>query len=303
MTRFLIGFLLLSAIGVLVWQFVHRTSLLVRQWHPSSFKRRALGPLSVLDGGPPAVISGSTVILLHGLGVTSDYFGGAYDGLARRHRVLIPDLLGFGGSLDEARTDFGLEAHCRALGQALDAADVSESRIVVVAHSMSASLALEFARVHGDHVVRVILLAPPVYRTEYAARSAAEHFRGFGRLLLLDQKWSRRLCRWNCAHRRLSGLLTAALAPRWPTAVSTNGFHHAWDAYHGSVNALALSVDWPSLFAVNSDVTVVRGAFDDFGDVVYVSELVPSNSRVMIPGADHHVPLSHPEALYELLGN
>lgn len=304
MIRFLIIVVFsLGAVGLLAWQIAHRTSPLVRRWTRTSFKRRAVGPLSVLDGGPPAIDSGSTVILLHGLGATSDYFGGAYDGLARRHRVLIPDLLGFGGSLDESRTDFGLEAHCRALTATFDAAGVSESRIILVSHSMSASLALEFARVHADRVVRVILLAPPVYRSEQSARAAAEHFRGFSRLFLLDEKWSRRLCRWNCEHRRLSGLLMAALAPRWPTAISTNGSQHSWDAYSGSLTALVLQADWSALFAGAANATVVRGALDDVGDVSYLSELVPSEFHIMVPGAAHHLPLSHPELLYGLLEN
>ena len=47
--------------------------------------------------------------------VVGDIFGAGFDRLAERHRVVVPDLLGFGRSLDEARTAFSVEAHLDAL--------------------------------------------------------------------------------------------------------------------------------------------------------------------------------------------
>lgn len=300
MTRLLILFLVLAS-AFLSWQIVHRSSPFVRAWRPSTFKRRALGPLSVLDSGPPAIDSGSTVVLLHGLGATVEYFGDAYDGLARRHRVLIPDLLGFGGSLDEVRSDFGLEAHDEALKQALDVAHLSDSRMTIVAHSMGAAIALNFARVHVARVKRVVLVAPPIYRSAEDVRDAAKSFDRFSRLFLRNYDWARRLCRWNCEHRLLSGQVMAALAPRWPRAISTGASRQTWAAYRESFSALVLDMDWRTLISTEIDLTVVRGGLDDIGDDSYVSELFPTRARLMIPGGGHHIPISHPEVLYGLL--
>ena len=43
------------------------------------------------DTGPP-------IVLLHGLVASGVFWGGAYDRLADHHRLVVPDLLGFGRS-------------------------------------------------------------------------------------------------------------------------------------------------------------------------------------------------------------
>ena len=133
-------FLMTTAMVVVLvaaWQIAHRTSPLVRRWAPSSFPRRAAGPLSVLDSGSITRRGDEeVVVLLHGLGATGTYFGAFYDGLSRDRRVVIVDLLGFGYSLDEKRRDFGVDAHVGALDDALAALGLGEARVVLAAHSM-----------------------------------------------------------------------------------------------------------------------------------------------------------------------
>lgn len=291
----------LPVVAIAAWQVIHRRSPYVRRWRRSSFKRHTAGPLSVLDGGVPAIDSGDTVVVLHGLGATGDYFGDLYDGLSGRRRVLIPDLLGFGASLDESREHFGLDAHLRALESSLESCDIDDSRLTLVAHSMGDAVALSFAQAHPARVDRVVLWGPPVHRSESEARDAAGSFGALSRLFLLDNDLARRLCRWNCAHRSLSGRLMAIAAPRWPTEVSTKASQHTWSAYSESLVALALDVDWPVLLADRPRVTVLRGDQDPTGDADYLRELLPASQLIVVPGGGHHLPLTHPELLYDLL--
>lgn len=140
---------------VVCWQVIHRASLLVHRWAPSSFQRHGAGPLSVLDSGPTGRDDERIVVLLHGLGATGDYFGAFYDGLSRRNRVVIVDLVGFGHSLDETRSEFGVNDHVAAIDAALDSLAVTNQRIVLAAHSMSAAIALTFADRHRECVEHV----------------------------------------------------------------------------------------------------------------------------------------------------
>ena len=152
-----------AAMVALAWQVVYRTSPLVRRWNPSSFPRRAAGPLSVLESGATGRPNEEVLILLHGLGATGDYFGAFYDGLSRQRRVVIIDLLGFGHSLDEARTNFTADAHVGAIDQTLDALGLTGSKVVIAAHSMSTAIALTWADRNRHRAQHVYLWGPPIY--------------------------------------------------------------------------------------------------------------------------------------------
>jgi hypothetical protein len=76
-----------AVVGIVVWLVAHRTSPLVRQWHRSSFPRRAAGPLSVVDSGPSRRPNEETIVLLHALGSSGDYFGASFDGLSNKRSM------------------------------------------------------------------------------------------------------------------------------------------------------------------------------------------------------------------------
>ncbi len=289
--------------AIIIWQFTHHSSPLVKGWRRSSFSRRSAGPLSVLDSGAPRYDTEEVVILLHGMGATGDYFGDTYDGLSRKRRVVIVDLLGFGESLDEKRTNFGVDAHTDALDQALDALGLREADVVLAAHSMSAAVALTWARRHPSRVRQVYLWGPPIYPDASAAEGVAAKYGLMGRLFVLDTKWARRMCRFNCAQRTLSGALMALVAPRWPTAVSSRASRHTWDAYEGSLRSLMLDFDWPSVLPAAVPLTIFRGENDPIGDPEYLSGLAVGSVVVNVPRADHHVALRHPELLFDSIDN
>ncbi|NNF65251.1 MAG: alpha/beta hydrolase [Acidimicrobiia bacterium] len=290
----------IAALGV-VWQVMHRTSPLVKRWNPSSFPRRTAGPLSLLDSGPTGRSREEVLLLLHGLGATGDYFGAFYDGLSRKRRVVIVDLLGFGHSLDEDRADFGIDAHVAALDDALGSLGLSEAQVVLAAHSMSASVALVWADRHRDRARHVYLWGPPIYPSGAAAKSIGKEYGVMGRLLALDTKWAERACRLNCKNRAVSGRIMALMAPRWPTHVSSRAARHTWDAYEGSLQALILDFKWNGVLPASVPVTVFCGADDPVGDRSHISKLVGKANVVDVAEADHHVALERPELLFDAL--
>jgi pimeloyl-ACP methyl ester carboxylesterase len=100
------------------------------------------GPLAVRTLGE----GDDAVVLLHGLTGSGDGFGGGFGVLASASQLVIPDLLGFGASMDVDRTDFSLEAHLSALDEMLAALDLDDAPLTVVGHSMGAVLALHWPR-------------------------------------------------------------------------------------------------------------------------------------------------------------
>ena len=293
--------LAIAVVAIAAWQAAHRSSPLVRRWHRSSFPRHTAGPLSVLDSGPTERPDEEAVVLLHGLGATGDYFGAFYDGLSRRRRVVIVDLLGFGHSLDEQRTEFGIDDHVEALDEALNALGLTRSRVTLAAHSMSSAIALVWADRNRDRTSHVYLWGPPIYAGEAAAQSVAGEYGFMGRLFVLDTKWAERACRINCWNRDLSGQMMALAAPRWPTEISSDASQHTWAAYHLSLRNLILDFNWTRVLPAGVPVTVFHGADDPIGDQTHMTKLIGKAKIVNVPGADHHVALQHPELLFDAL--
>lgn len=301
MTIMVLTMAALAVVAVGAWQIAHRTSPIVRRWNASSFPRHPAGSLSVRDSGPTGHPEEEVVLLLHGLGATGDYFGAFYDGLSRKRRVVIVDLLGFGHSLDEDRSDFSINAHVTAIDQALDALDLADSKVVLAAHSMSSAIALTWADRHRHRTVGVYLWGPPIYPNQTAARRVGNGYGPMGRLFVLDTKWAERACRLNCWNRDLSGRAMALMAPRWPTEVSRDAGRHTWEAYQGSLQSLILDFDWTTVLPASVPVTIFRGTDDPIGDREYIAELADGVTVVDVPGADHHLALHHLELIFDAL--
>lgn len=297
----LIVMVALVAAAIVCWQTVHRASSLVRRWAPSAFPRRGAGSLSLLDSGTTGRDDERIVVLLHGLGATGDYFGAFYDGLSRRNRVVIIDLLGFGHSLDENRNEFGLDDHVAALDAALAALGLGDRPVVLAAHSMSTAIALSWADRNAERAEHVFLWGPPIYPDQTAALSVAKHYGSMGRLFARDTKWAERACRLSCTNREASGRIMALVAPRWPTRVSSDASRHTWAAYHLSLRSLIFDFTWARVLPSSVPVTVFRGADDLIGDRSHMIKLIGKSNLVDVPGADHHVALEHPELLFDAL--
>lgn len=286
------------------WLWTHLRSPAVRAWHRPSLATGRSGALFTRSGGE----GHHGVLLLHGLIATGDVFAGSAELLTRQHRVAVPDLLGFGRSLDESTGDFGTEAHLEALEIVVD--DVLGDRpLLIGAHSMGSTLALRMADLMPDRVERVVCVGAPIWADPRAAVGAAGPM---ARALLLDKRLAARACRWNCRHRWAAGWLAAATAPRWPIPIARQASLHTWTAYLQTIEHQVFDVDWPELLGSVSDhgvrVTLAWGDDDTIGDPTYAQHLVDGLHAIgdtinvdLIPEADHTAPVARPRRLAALL--
>lgn len=286
-----------SALGAAGWAARHFSSLAVRTWEPPTLAGQRWGRLWARSGGDGA----TAVILLHGLVSTGDIFGAGFDRLAETHRVVVPDLLGFGRSLDETRTAFSTDDHLDALDQLAEATGaLSANRIVVGAHSMGSSLALQWASRHPDRVARVVCWGAPIYPSPTAARA---HISGstMARLFVLETDWAQRACALSCRHRLAAGLLTAATEPRLPVPIARAVPLHTWPAYRDAMRHLVINTDWAQLLTFldhnRTQLRLVWGDGDPVGDRNHAEHLVHTHPEVemtVVSGADHQLPTTNP---------
>ena len=103
----------------------------------------------MMGDGPP-------LLLLHGIGDSSEGWRPLMPSLAERFTVIAPDLLGHGAS-DKPRADYSVAAYANGMRDLLEVLDVD--RATVVGHSLGGGVAAQLAYQYPDRVERLVLVA------------------------------------------------------------------------------------------------------------------------------------------------
>lgn len=104
---------------------------------------------------------GTPVVFLHGFLASSAYWKKVTALIARNHRVIAIDLLGFGNSPKPRRSKYDYDAHIASIDQTLRSAGVT-GPFILVGHSMGALLSLRYANIHKTRVQKLVLTNMPI---------------------------------------------------------------------------------------------------------------------------------------------
>ncbi len=285
------------------WKVRHAASPAVRAWQPGAGNRRGAGPLSVrvLGEGP------SAVVLLHGLTGSGDGFGAGFDVLSDRGRLVVPDLLGFGRSMDLERSDFGLQAHLDALDAMVAELSVAGLPLTVAGHSMGAVLALHWAA-RRPETRRVVLFCAPLYEDTAEAKGRMRHMGLVERFFALESPLSAFACALMCRYRGIAQWLAVASSPQWPVHLARMGVLHSWSSYLGGMNGIVQGPGWreamAELNARRVPMVLAEGAHDRVpvpGCATALAERFECAAVLVHPTAGHDLPVSYPNWCAELI--
>jgi pimeloyl-ACP methyl ester carboxylesterase len=98
---------------------------------------------------------GPVLLLVHGLAGSSVTWRHVMPELAKRFRVLAPDLLGQGRS-DKPRGEYSLGAHANTLRDLLDA--LGHKRVTIIGQSLGGGVAMQFAYQFPERCERLVLV-------------------------------------------------------------------------------------------------------------------------------------------------
>lgn len=213
---------------------------------------------------------GPPVVLVHGLGASARWWRGTAAALEGDHRVIVPELPGFGYGVRTPR--FHLPEAVDLLGRLIERLGLD--RPAVVGHSLGALVALGLAAARPDLLSRLVLISPPV-RT--ASTRLAGNLVPMVRTLLALSPADALTVMSDVAGRSPAALLSAA----------------------GEI--LARAGD-PGLDAPPPLPTLVllgaRDAVVPVGGAGWISRSLPDARVVVIPGAGHVPMLDRPAAVH-----
>ena len=271
---------------------------------------RPCGPLVARRAGDRGV----PVVLLHGLPASGRVWGATFDRLGTSHRLLVPDLLGFGGSPRPA-AGYTLADHAGAVAETMRSAGLDGTPAVVAGHSFGTLVALALARHHPRLVGALVLVSPPLYRDATEALTATlAALTWTERTFCTDTRYARHLCRAMCMRRpRLARWVATTYRPELPPPLARDGVRHSWELYSQSYAQVVEAVARPGwLTEAGVAVRLLTGGRDPLPDLGLLEELAAAHPQVgleVVAGADHLLPLSHPgrclaavEALATALG-
>lgn len=278
-----------SAVVVSAGTYAHRRARRVR-WSPPGGRVVQTSSLSVRllgDTGPP-------ILLLHGLVASGLYWGGAYDWLADHHRLVVPDLLGFGRSPRPA-SGYGPDDHTRAVGACLDELGITEP-VIIGAHSLGSLIALRLAATHPQRVAAIAAFGPPIYPDPGAARAHVSATSPMGRLFVLPGRTAERACRWVCDHRTLAARLTVLTHPGLPREIAADAVEHTWASYSQTLQQNILAAEATTwLDQVTCPVHLVAGDRDRVVDHACLRRLADTHDNISLyeMSGRHDLPLTH----------
>lgn len=240
------------------------------------------------------------ILLLHGITGSRRYWLPRALRLARSHRLIVPDLPGFGRS-PKPFTDYTHGFFVESLVGLLEQEDVG-GPVQIVGHSLGALIGLELAIRYPDLVGRMTLLnLPRLSDSEEAHRVWFEGSAQYRNLLMANSIGH------NIAQVRRTGLrLTARYMRRMPWAVMADCRRFTFRSLTSTLEHCLLHyrLDDALRAVPRLPVTLIHGDSDQVAPLRGILDLPtthPHPSLAVIRGAGHHPFLTHPPICLDLI--
>jgi len=258
----------------------------------------SLGTVSWLDARDRGDPEATVVVFLHGLPTSKELWLDVLDAMPEQPAIAV-DLLDFGES--RARDPAALDHTARALAVEELCASLGLEQIILVAHDLGSSVAIDYMEAHGDRVERLALLSSPVY----------PDFEEPDVVSLVRKRWiGMPLLRLAGPAIYRSTLKRGLHNPERYTDREHDLFHRD---YSGGAGKRRM---WQNLWwgtpdemfagypAVMRDISVptlvLHGAQDPFIPTAHAHRMdrdIPDSELIIIEGAGHFIPLDVPDAV------
>ncbi|MCB1421280.1 MAG: alpha/beta hydrolase [Nitratireductor sp.] len=244
--------------------------------------RSRIGELAAIVSG-----EGRQIVLLHGVGLRAEAWGAQIDELSRSMRVVAFDLPGHGESPQIGSAQ--LSDYCDMIAHAI------EYPSIVVGHSFGAMIALHMAALHPEKVKGVAALNAIYRRSDKAAKAVLARAASLNGSDNPSPKPT--LERWFGSEQ---GAVRDA-CEAWLASVDPKGYRDAYGVFargDAPADTLLQQIACPALFLTGSEEPNSTPAMTKA-----LASLVPRGKPVVIRGAAHMLPMTHPGEANDALHN
>lgn len=246
-----------------------------------------------LDGRLYAEIRGrgDPMVFLAGLPGTTSYWGGAFDSLARDHRLIFVDALGFGQS-PWPDAEYTLDEHLDALRRTLVAVGATR-RVTLVGHSFGTLLAAHYAARFPAEIEHLYLLGTPVFQDRKEALARIREMSSTAGLFSLNPVLARESCKLHEAFGPILAVIVPPLTRRLPARIVQGAMLHTWQAFDGTLRNVILSrpIRIP-LAQVGPKVTFIHGREDAITPLDRIRVLAAEDGARFVETGDDHLSYS-----------
>lgn len=240
-------------------------------------------------GGPDSPL----VVFLHGITGSRRYWERKVLPLARRFRLLMPDLLGFGLS-PKPHVEYTPEVFRDSVRGLLLERGLASRPLVLVGHSLGSLIALEYAAAFPDDVQGLILVSLPRFRDPASAHALFWRGSPHYRRLLNEHSMAETL-----AQMKRTGLeVTLRYLLRFPWAVVVDSHKFTMKSLTSTLERCLLNyrVDLVLSRVPAIPALLIHGARDSVAPLELVADLpglYPQFRLEIVEGTGHHVFLTH----------
>lgn len=230
---------------------------------------------------------GDPVVFIAGLQGSTRFWNHSFNALARNHRVIYVDLVGFGRS-PWPDIKYTLDDHLAYLRRTLVSLGATRN-VTIVAHSFGTIVAAHYAAQFPDDVKWVLLLGTPVYDSAADARERIVRMSPLAAAFSLRPILARESCLLMGASRPVLERVMPRLQPHLPPAVASDAVLHTWPSFRGAMNNILLArpVVQP-LRLIGSKTTFVHGMRDTVTPLDRIRALAhQTGARVIVVDSDH----------------
>jgi pimeloyl-ACP methyl ester carboxylesterase len=237
--------------------------------------------------------NGPAILFLHGITGSRRYWQKKVRPLARDHRLILPDLIGFGLS-PKPHLEYTIDVFRDSVRALVEERGLAGRPMAIVGHSLGGLIALNYAARHGDHVPRMVVLSLPRFTDPVTAHAIFWRGSPHYRRLLNEHSLAETL-----AQMKRSGLeLTVRYLLRFPWTVLIDSHKFTFKSLTSTLEHCLLNYQVDGILPSVPPIPtlLIHGEQDSvapLGHVLPLPAAYPHMRLHTIRGTGHHLFLTH----------
>lgn len=246
--------------------------------------------LHCVETGPG---NGPAILFLHGITGSRRYWQKKVRPLAGDHRLILPDLIGFGLS-PKPHLEYTIDVFRDSVRALVEERGLAGRPMAIVGHSLGGLIALSYAARHGDHVSRMVVLSLPRFTDPVTAHAIFWRGSPHYRRLLNEHSLAETL-----AQMKRSGLeLTVRYLLRFPWTVLIDSHKFTFKSLTSTLEHCLLNYQVDGILPSVPPIPtlLIHGEQDSVAPLDHVLPLPAAYPHLRlhtIRGTGHHLFLTH----------